>query len=56
MAAGAVSFFAGDWVIDHRGGNHRKRSGGQQAGGSAGAIVVGALLDGIPESVAIGAA
>ncbi len=54
LAVGAGSFFAGDWVIDHRGGNHRKRSGGQQAGGSAGAIVVGALLDGIPESVAIG--
>ncbi len=24
LAAGAVSFFAGDWVIDHRGGYHRK--------------------------------
>jgi ZIP family zinc transporter len=54
MAAGALAFFAGDWVIDHRGGNHRKRSGGEQAGGSATAIVLGALMDGIPESVAIG--
>src|SRR4051812_40225237 len=54
MAAGAFAFFAGDWVIDHRGGNHRKRSGGEQAGGSATAIVLGALMDGIPESVAIG--
>jgi len=54
LAAGALAFFAGDWVIDHRGGNHRKRSGGQQAEGSGTAIALGALMDGIPESVAIG--
>ncbi|HEX4868564.1 MAG TPA: hypothetical protein VFV32_13205 [Acidimicrobiales bacterium] len=54
MGLGALTFFAGDWVIDHRGGEHRKRSGGQQAEGQPGAIVLGALLDGIPESVAIG--
>src|SRR4051812_20212319 len=54
LAAGALAFFAGDWVVDHRGGQDRKRSGGQQSDGSAGGIVVGAMLDGIPESVAIG--
>jgi ZIP family zinc transporter len=54
LAAGSVAFFVGDWVVDHRGGEHRKRSGGQQAGGSGMAIVIGALMDGIPESVAIG--
>lgn len=54
MAAGAITFFVGDWIIDHRGGNHRKRSAGEQAGGSATAIVLGAIMDGIPESVAIG--
>jgi ZIP family zinc transporter len=54
LALGAICFFAGDWVIDHRGGNRRKRSGGQQSGGNAMAIVLGALMDGIPESVAIG--
>jgi ZIP family zinc transporter len=54
LLAGGVTFFAGDWIIDRRGGEHRKRSGGQQADGSAGAIVLGALLDGIPESAAIG--
>ena len=54
LAGGAFAFFAGDWIIDRRGGNHRKRSGGEQGGGSPTAIVLGALLDGIPESVAIG--
>jgi ZIP family zinc transporter len=54
LASGSLVFFAGDLVIDRRGGEHRKRSGGQQAGGSAMAIVLGSLLDGIPESVAIG--
>ncbi|MDP9403128.1 MAG: ZIP family zinc transporter [Actinomycetota bacterium] len=54
LAAGGVAFFAGDWVLDHRGANHRKRSGGEQEGGSARAIVLGALMDGIPESLAIG--
>jgi zinc transporter, ZIP family len=54
LAAGALAFFAGDEIIDRRGGNHRKRSGGEQQGGSASAIVLGAMMDGIPESVAIG--
>lgn len=54
LTVGALSFFGGDWIIDRQGGNHRKRSGGEQAGGSGGAIVVGAMLDGIPESIAIG--
>ncbi len=54
LAGGGLSFFAADWLIDRRGGQGRKRSGGQQAGGSATAIVLGALMDGIPESVAIG--
>jgi ZIP family zinc transporter len=54
LAAGALAFFAGDRYLDHRGGEHRKRSGGEQSAGSAPAIVLGALMDGIPESVAIG--
>lgn len=54
LALGAVAFFVGDEIIDRRGGDGRKRSSGQQAGGTASAIVLGALMDGIPESVAIG--
>jgi ZIP family zinc transporter len=54
LVAGAVTFYVGDWILDHRGGDNRKRSGGQQAGGAAGAIVLGAMLDGIPESAAVG--
>ncbi|MDQ3850733.1 MAG: ZIP family zinc transporter [Actinomycetota bacterium] len=54
LAAGAIGFFVADAIVDRRGGEHRKRSGGEQSGGSAAAIVIGALMDGIPESVAIG--
>ena len=54
LALGALAFFGADELIDRRGGDGRKASGGEQSGGTAGAIVVGALMDGIPESVAIG--
>lgn len=55
LALGSLTFFAGDWWLDHRGGDGRKRSGGQQSEGAPLGIVLGAVLDGIPESVAIGA-
>jgi ZIP family zinc transporter len=54
VALGAVAFFLADLAVDRRGGDNRKRSGGEQEGGSAKAIAAGALLDGIPESIAIG--
>jgi ZIP family zinc transporter len=54
LICGSVVFFAGDWLIDRMGGAHRKHSGGRQAGGSALAIVLGIVLDGIPESIVLG--
>ena len=55
LAAGALVFFAGDLIIDRRGGEHRKSSKGEvHDAGSSSAIVLGSLLDGVPESVAIG--
>ena len=53
LAAGALVFFAGDQVIHRRGGGRRgKRVVKAAANGPA--IVMGALLDGIPESVVLG--
>jgi zinc transporter, ZIP family len=54
LLAGSASFFAGDWLIDRSGGSDRKRSDGRQADGSALAIVLGIVLDGIPESFVLG--
>jgi ZIP family zinc transporter len=54
LAAGALAFFFADLAIDQRGGDKRKSSGGEQADGSPMALVLGALMDGIPESIAIG--
>lgn len=54
LLAGSLVFFGGDWLIDRRGGNRRKSPNGPQAGAGATALVLGALLDGIPESAAIG--
>jgi ZIP family zinc transporter len=52
--SGAVVFFLGDLLIDRVGGENRKRSEGSQAAGRALGIVLGTVLDGIPESIVIG--
>lgn len=65
LASTAVGFLGGaavytlaNWWLSHHGAKHRKRSDGQPAakdnGGTGAAIAVGALLDGIPESIVIG--
>jgi len=53
LLLGAAVFYLADREVNRRGGERRKNSGDRQ-GGSATAIVIGALLDGIPESAAIG--
>jgi len=52
--AGCGVFFGGDAVIDRLGGADRKDATGGQESGNALAIVLGTVLDGIPESMVIG--
>ena len=65
--AGACIYTLANWVLAQHGAKHRKRSGLQQAhdqktqqqsnpeaNSSGAAIAIGALLDGIPESIVIG--
>src|SRR4051812_36266710 len=57
--AGAAIYTAANWLLARRGAKHRKRSGNQQpseeaAPGSGMALFIGAMIDGIPESIAIG--
>lgn len=64
FSAAAIGFLAGaalytfaNILVTRHGAHHRKRSGEQQAKASEGsglALAVGALLDGIPESIVIG--
>ncbi len=54
LFTGCGLFFAGDVLVDRMGGGDRKSISGGQASGSGLAIVLGIVLDGIPESVVIG--
>ena len=55
LAAGGLVFFAGDLAVSRAGASQRKRSAGAAvAGGSGTVLAIGALLDGVPESAAIG--
>jgi zinc transporter, ZIP family len=54
LFVGAGVFFFGDVLIDRMGGSARKRSSGAQEAGSPLAIVLGIVLDGIPESLVLG--
>jgi ZIP family zinc transporter len=54
LFAGSAVFFLGDTLIDRMGGSKRKDPDGAQAEGSPLAIVLGIVLDGIPESIVLG--
>ena len=54
LALGAITFFAGDALIDRMGGANRKSAKGSDQSQSPLAIVLGIILDGIPESIVIG--
>jgi zinc transporter, ZIP family len=54
VMGGAAVFTAGDWLLERRGGGDRKDARGAQAEGSPLAIVLGSVLDGIPESFVLG--
>ncbi len=54
LFAGAFTFFLGDMIIDHMGGKHRKAIGAVHESGLGLPIVLGIVLDGIPESIVIG--
>jgi ZIP family zinc transporter len=51
---GAGAFTLGDWLLSRRGGGERKDADGAQASGSPLAIVLGSVLDGVPESFVLG--
>jgi zinc transporter, ZIP family len=54
LFAGAGTFYVGDTLLDRFGAGERKSSAGKQVGGSALAIVLGIILDGVPESAVLG--
>jgi ZIP family zinc transporter len=54
LAAGALTYFAGALAIGRRGGHDRMRATGRADADSASALLLGAVLDGIPESAVIG--
>ena len=54
LSAGALTFFVGDTLVDRMGGDGRKKMRGTAGAGSGLAIVLGIVLDGIPESAVIG--
>lgn len=54
LFTGAIVFFAGDWIIDHMGGDNRKSIGASQGSELGLPITLGIVLDGVPESMVIG--
>jgi ZIP family zinc transporter len=55
FGVGALTFYAGSWAIDRRGSHRPAMTGGSGLASSANAIVLGTVLDGVPESFVLGA-
>ena len=54
MAAGALTFYLADKWVDNMGGSERMDMEGGQSSGSGTGILLGSLLDGVPESLVLG--
>ncbi len=54
LAVGALTFYLADKWVDGLGGEKRMDFDGGQAGGSGTGILLGSLLDGVPESLVLG--
>jgi zinc transporter, ZIP family len=54
LAAGALTFYFGDLAIARQGGGQRKAMDAQHDPSRSKALVLGTVLDGIPESIVIG--
>ena len=54
IAAGALTYYFADRWVDRMGGADRMDFDGAQAGGSGTGILLGSLLDGVPESLVLG--
>ena len=54
LAVGALAYFAGDQALARRGAKTRMSHDNQGSDDSAGALLLGAVLDGVPESAVIG--
>ena len=54
IAAGALTFYFADRWVDRMGGEDRMDFEGAQASGSGTGILLGSLLDGVPESLVLG--
>lgn len=54
LTLGALAYFAGDYLIEMGGGTNRMSSAEMPGSGASTALLLGAVLDGIPESAVIG--
>jgi ZIP family zinc transporter len=54
IAAGALTFYFADRWVDHLGGKDRLNMEGSQSGSSGTGILLGSMLDGVPESLVLG--